>query len=57
MYLISDWIVDGINNKLYKFTNDIIENSYNININNPIGDAGVVVSTDERTIGVTCPTA
>ena len=57
MYLISNWIVDGINNKIYKFTNDIIESEYKINIKNPIGDAGVVVSTDERTIGVTCPTA
>ena len=57
MYLISNWIVDGINNKLYKFTNDIIESVYSININNPIGDAGVVVCTDEKTIGVTCPTA
>ena len=57
MYMISDWIVDGINNKLYKFTNDIIEGCYDINISKSIGDAGIAVGTDEATIAITCPTA
>ena len=58
MYMVSNWLVDGINNKLYKYTNDVIEAVYNIEISNsPIGEAAVAVGTDEATVMIVCPTA
>lgn len=57
MYLISNWIVDGINNKLYKYTNDVLEEYYNINISKSIGNAAIAVSTNEYSVFITCPTA
>ena len=55
MYLVSYWIVDGENNFLYKYTNDILEGQYDINMARGIGNAAIAVSTDEHTIMLTCP--
>lgn len=55
MYLVSYWIVDGENNFLYKYTNDILEGQYDINVARGIGNAAIAVGTDEHTIMLTCP--
>ncbi|MBR2248204.1 MAG: hypothetical protein IJ880_14485 [Bacilli bacterium] len=55
MYLVSYWIVDGENNFLYKYTNDILEGQYDINMARGIGNAAIAVGTDEHTIMLTCP--
>lgn len=55
MYLMSYWIVDGENNFLYKYTNDILEGQYDINVARGIGNAAIAVGTDEHTIMLTCP--
>ena len=56
MYMVSNWIIDGEENVLYKYTNDVLENSYKIPITKSIGNAAIAVGTNESSIMITCPT-